>query len=155
MYYRISTSISRWPWRRRKSLTSDASGGQRWGQSSRGGLAPLVSSRYRRATAFVFSAARSDAPRHLVGTARFPDEALTRRTKSGRRFVPPTGPATKPRSGQERPPRQGRVAAPALTPEGVAPARSARPPDAGEMTGRKQLQVSVPTRVARRNLTSN
>ena len=78
MCYRISTSISRWPWRRRKSLTSAASGGQRWGQSSRGGLAPLVSSRYRRATGFVFSAARSDAPRHLVGTARLPDEALTR-----------------------------------------------------------------------------
>ena len=74
MCYRISISISRWPWRRRKSLTSAASGGQRWGQSSRGGLAPLVSSRYRRATGFVFSAARSDAPRHLVGTARLPDE---------------------------------------------------------------------------------
>jgi len=122
MYSRISISISRWPWRRRESRTHAPRGSQRWSQRSRGGLAPLASRRTRRRTTCVLSAARSGAARHLVVGVDVRSSERTPRVLRRRRFVPPTRRGQKPQSGQERPPRRRRYAAPALTPRGVAPA---------------------------------
>jgi hypothetical protein len=125
MYSRISISISRWPWRRRESRTHAPRGSQRWSQRSRGGLAPLASRRTRRTggtTTCVLSAARSGAARHLVVGVDVRSSERTPRVLRRRRFVPPERRGQKPQSGQERPPRRRRYAAPALTPRGVAPA---------------------------------
>ena len=58
-----------------------------------------------------------------------------------------------PRAWQERPPRQCCFAAPALTPEGVAPARLARPPPADEMTRGLRFLFLFRRALARRNRT--
>ena len=118
MCSRISISISRWPWRRRESRTHAPRGRQRWSQRSRGGLAPLASRRTRRTTTCVLSAARSGAARHLVVGVDVRSSERTPRVLRRRRFVPPERRGQKPQSGQERPPRRRRYAAPALTPRG-------------------------------------
>jgi hypothetical protein len=122
MCSRISISISRWRGDGARVADSRRVGGQRWGQHCRGGLAPVASRRTYRTTTGVFSAPRSGASRHLVvGVDVRPDPDHD--AKSGRRRVCAARRArAKSQSGQERPPRRRRSAAPSLTPEGVAPA---------------------------------
>ena len=101
----------------------------------------------------VLSAARSGASRHLVVGVDVRSTTTTPCDGSRRRRVPPESRGQKPQSGQERPPRQRRFAAPALTPEGVAPARPARPPAADEMTRGLRFLFLFRRAFARRNRT--
>ena len=106
MCSRISISISPWPWRRREGRTPGAWGSQRWGQRSRGGLAPLASRRIRCTTTCVLSAARSGASRHLVVGVDVRSTTPPTHDGRGRRVVPPERCAgkTAERAGATPPP---------------------------------------------------
>ena len=121
--------------RQRESLRSRLAGGPEVGPDPQGRRGPpSVGSIDDRGVHIVSQ--RRAVTRRAIWLAQH-DFARERRRPTigeGRRFVPPHDGGQRPQSGQERPPRQGRFAAPALTPEGVAPARSARPPAAEEMT---------------------
>ena len=153
MFCHINTSASHPLSPQRERCVDSSQRGQKWGQTLRGDVAPLQPGRDGRCVHIVLSAARSAAPRHLVGAARLHATATAADVGEGRRFVPPQRRGQRPQSGQERPPRQGRFAAPALTPEGVAPARSARPPSAEETTRVTRFPFLFRRAFARRNLT--
>ena len=97
-------------------------GGPQVGPTLQGRLGPLASRRTCRTTTCVLSAARSGASRHLVVGLDVRSNRRTAPDGRRRRFVPPERRGPQPQSGQERPPRRRRYAAPALTPRGVAPA---------------------------------
>jgi hypothetical protein len=122
MCSRISIGIWRSSWRRRESPTSPPWGGQRWGQRSSGGSAPLASRRTRRTTTSVLSAARSGASRHLAVGVDVRSGEPTPRDLRRRRLVPPESRGQNPRGGQERPPRRRPLRGPGSDPGGVAPA---------------------------------
>ena len=100
-----------------------------------------------------FSAARSVAPRHLVGKPRLRDIWRRPEFKWAAPCAVPGERGQKPQSGQERPPRRGRCAAPALTPRGVAPALVATPSTmSSRQTNRRTARGGLSTASGRRHL---
>ena len=120
MCSRISISISRWPWRRRESRTPAAWGakggasapGEAWPPSPLAALAARRRAPSQRRDALAPSGCRRGRSLDHDHGLRLHKAALCAAEKA----------RAKLQSGQERPPRRRRYAAPALTPRGVAPA---------------------------------
>jgi len=142
-YLRLAPAVATTCFRR-----SPIEGGQPGGQALKGHVAPFRSALRDRGIHRGLAAARRDALRHLVGAARLRARATSRGNGQGRRVVPPPTGGRRPESGQERPPRRSRFAAPALTRRGsLLPAQpDHRPPE--ETTQRTRF--SMPFRCARR-----
>lgn len=128
-------------------------GGQRWGQTHKGHVAPSEAAHRNRGRCRALSAARSDAPRHLVGTARLRGSATTGGDEEGRRFVPPPSGGRRAEERAGATPTPGPLRSPGADPEGsLLPALpDRRPPN--ETNRKASIHVSVPPRIAPRNVT--
>jgi hypothetical protein len=121
MCSRISISISRWPWRRRESRILAAWGATGGASAPGEAWPPRRSPQSPHEDVRPLSGAQGRVALSGCRRGRSLDHAPTGHG-TRRRVVPPEGRGQKPQSGQERPPRRRRYAAPALTPRRVAPA---------------------------------
>jgi hypothetical protein len=153
MSCRINTSASPRLWQQLDPPARGSLESQRWGQTLKGHVAPFGSTHRNRGRCLRLSAARSDAPRHLVGAARLCARGTTGGDGEGRRrcAAPDRRPKTAERAGATPPP--GLLRSPGSDPEGGRSCPLFQTADRRRDDTKASIHVSVPSRIAPRNVT--